>query len=332
VWVKHEGRWSIELINDRGFVVTDFAWSHDGRMAVICYKDGFVLVGSVNGQRFWSHLYELAASVYITSATWTPNDEFIVFALSNGSLMVVDENGIVVNRLSLTPSSNTTPPTTSNPSNPSPSSSSTSSSSSSSPSNPNPQAPLPTSQSSTSAASSASSSSTPPPADFSESIVSLAYNSPKFFIEEFIEAALKRAAAEATATTTATSQSSSSAAPAPTNTSNQPQQQQEANVNANPNPNPNDNAAAAVNNNMSSATADLISLSIINQNRLRFSLNNFYFSNNAALNRSESRLKNKVNNSNYLLACGLRSTGVIYLIRNFDLVDSIVVETKLKGY
>lgn len=328
MWVKHEGRWSIELINDRGFVVTDFAWSHDGRMAVICYKDGFVLVGSVNGQRFWSHLYELAASVYITSATWTPNDEFIVFALSNGSLMVVDENGIVVNRLSLTPSSNTTPPSTSNPSNPPPSSSS----SSSSPSNPNPQAPqpLPTSQSSTSAASSASSSSTPPPADFSESIVSLAYNSPKFFIEEFIEAALKRAAAEATATpTTATNQSSSSAAPPPTNTSNQPQQQQEANVNANPNPNDN---AAAVNNNMSSATADLISLSIINQNRLRFSLNNFYFSNNAALNRSESRLKNKVNNSNYLLACGLRSTGVIYLIRNFDLVDSIVIETKLKGY
>jgi transglutaminase/protease-like cytokinesis protein 3 len=59
VWVKYEGRWSIELINDRGNCVADFAWSHDGRMAVICYQDGFVLVGSVNGQRFWSHLYDL---------------------------------------------------------------------------------------------------------------------------------------------------------------------------------------------------------------------------------------------------------------------------------
>ncbi|KAA0199103.1 hypothetical protein HAZT_HAZT005792 [Hyalella azteca] len=38
VWIKHESRWSIELINDRNTPVTHFSWSHDGRMALICYQ------------------------------------------------------------------------------------------------------------------------------------------------------------------------------------------------------------------------------------------------------------------------------------------------------
>jgi hypothetical protein len=38
VWIKYDGRWSIELINDRSTPVTHFSWSHDGRMALICYK------------------------------------------------------------------------------------------------------------------------------------------------------------------------------------------------------------------------------------------------------------------------------------------------------
>lgn len=38
VWIKYEGRWSIELINDRNTAVTHFCWSHDGRMALICYQ------------------------------------------------------------------------------------------------------------------------------------------------------------------------------------------------------------------------------------------------------------------------------------------------------
>ena len=41
VWIRYEGRWSIELINDRNMPVTHFSWSHDGRMAVIAYQVGF---------------------------------------------------------------------------------------------------------------------------------------------------------------------------------------------------------------------------------------------------------------------------------------------------
>lgn len=100
VWVKYEGRWSIELINDRGNSVSDFAWSHDGKMAAICYQDGFVLVGSVNGQRFWSHLYDLPNTT-ITCATWAPNDVFVLIGLSNGNLMVVDEHGTILTRYQL---------------------------------------------------------------------------------------------------------------------------------------------------------------------------------------------------------------------------------------
>jgi hypothetical protein len=249
--VKYEGRWSIELINDRGLVVTDFTWSHDGRMAVICYKDGFVLVGSVSGQRFWSHLYELSNN-FITTATWTPNDEFIVFGISNGTLMVVDENGTIVSRLTI---NNT------------------------------------------------------------DSIVSLAYNSPKFFIDEFIESARKR----------------------PTSSALQQHQLLP------PPPPPVDNPQDILNNGgchldeptnglLGGGANNLINLSMINQNRLRFSLNNFYFANGNNLNgRNESRLKNKIKNSDYLLACSFKSTGLIYLIRNLEEIDHIVIDTKLKG-
>jgi phenylalanyl-tRNA synthetase beta subunit len=55
------------------FQVTDFAWSHDGRMALICYQDGFVLVGSVAGQRYWSTMLNLENAT-ITCGIWAPND------------------------------------------------------------------------------------------------------------------------------------------------------------------------------------------------------------------------------------------------------------------
>ena len=86
VWIKYEGRWSIELINDRNTRVTDFAWSHDGRMALICYMDGFVLVGSVSGQRYWSSMLNLNGCS-ITCGTWTANNQHVLFGTSNGHIL-----------------------------------------------------------------------------------------------------------------------------------------------------------------------------------------------------------------------------------------------------
>ncbi|XP_013785959.2 tubby-related protein 4-like, partial [Limulus polyphemus] len=97
VWIKFEGRWSIELINDRNTQVTDFAWSHDGRMALICYQDGFVLVGSVAGQRYWSSNLNLDAN--ITCGIWAPDDQQVLFGMSSGQILVTDVHGEMVGQV-----------------------------------------------------------------------------------------------------------------------------------------------------------------------------------------------------------------------------------------
>lgn len=99
VWIKYEGRWSIELINDRNTRVTHFSWSHDGRMALICYQDGFVLVGSVAGQRYWSSMLSLDCT--ITCGIWTPDDQQVYFGTSNGHLVVMDVHGAMVAQVDL---------------------------------------------------------------------------------------------------------------------------------------------------------------------------------------------------------------------------------------
>ncbi|KAF7495761.1 Tubby-related protein 4 [Sarcoptes scabiei] len=100
VWIKYEGRWSIELINDRNTIVIDFAWSHDGRMASICYQDGFVLVGSVTGQRYWSSMLNLS-ECSITCGVWTLNNQYVLFGTSNGHILVISVHGVFITQISL---------------------------------------------------------------------------------------------------------------------------------------------------------------------------------------------------------------------------------------
>ncbi|XP_059166313.1 tubby-related protein 4-like [Physella acuta] len=100
VWIKHEGRWSIELINDRNSQVTDFAWSHDGRMALICYRDGFILVGSVAGQRYWSSMLNLD-NTSITCAVWSPDDQQVMFGTLDGQIIVMSSTGTLVTQVSV---------------------------------------------------------------------------------------------------------------------------------------------------------------------------------------------------------------------------------------
>ncbi|XP_041971017.1 tubby-related protein 4 isoform X2 [Aricia agestis] len=99
VWIKYEGRWSIELINDRSTPVTHFSWSHDGRMALICYQDGFVLVGSVAGQRYWSSMLTLDAR--ITCGCWTPDDSQVYLGTASAQLVVMDVHGAMVSQVQL---------------------------------------------------------------------------------------------------------------------------------------------------------------------------------------------------------------------------------------
>ncbi|CAE1297195.1 Tubby-related protein 4 [Acanthosepion pharaonis] len=98
VWIKHEGRWSVELINDRNSKVTDFAWSHDGRMALICYWDGFVLVGSVAGQRYWSSMLNLD-NASITCGVWSPDDQRVMFGTSDGQIIVMSSTGAMLTQV-----------------------------------------------------------------------------------------------------------------------------------------------------------------------------------------------------------------------------------------
>lgn len=59
--------------------VSDFTWSHDGTQALISYRDGFVLVGSVSGQRHWSS--EINLESQITCGIWTPDDQQVMVLL-----------------------------------------------------------------------------------------------------------------------------------------------------------------------------------------------------------------------------------------------------------
>ncbi|XP_061651625.1 tubby-related protein 4 isoform X1 [Phyllopteryx taeniolatus] len=91
VWIQYEGRWSVELVNDRGAQMSDFTWSHDGTQALIAYRDGFVLVGSVSGQRHWSS--EINLESQITCGIWTPDDQQVLFGTADGQVIVMDCHG-----------------------------------------------------------------------------------------------------------------------------------------------------------------------------------------------------------------------------------------------
>lgn len=68
------------------FKVSDFTWSHDGTQALISYRDGFVLVGSVSGQRHWSS--EINLESQITCGIWTPDDQQVMLLNCHCALLL----------------------------------------------------------------------------------------------------------------------------------------------------------------------------------------------------------------------------------------------------
>ncbi|CAG5121578.1 unnamed protein product [Candidula unifasciata] len=89
-----------QLGGGEGGGVTDFAWSHDGRMALICYKDGFILVGSVAGQRYWSSMLNLE-NTSITCGLWSPDDQQVMFGTLDGQIIVMSSTGLVVTQVTV---------------------------------------------------------------------------------------------------------------------------------------------------------------------------------------------------------------------------------------
>jgi tubby-related protein 4 len=62
-------------------------------------QDGFVLVGSVAGQRYWSSMLNLDAT--ISCGIWTPDDQQVYFGTTQGQIIVMDVHGAMVSQVQL---------------------------------------------------------------------------------------------------------------------------------------------------------------------------------------------------------------------------------------
>ena len=218
--MKEEGGWSSELIADFMMGFSDFAWSHDGRLAVICcHSKSFLLVSSVNYQISSNYLtLNLSDENYtITTATWTPNDLYILLGTSDGNLMVIDENGSIISRHDLK----------------------------------------------------------------NDHILKLAYNCSKFSLNGYSD----------------------------------------------DNCSPKNAASTSSSLNNSNNWYNLCNNRFNNLN-----INSSSSSNNiGSMNSNEVRINSKVNNRNYVFACSFKSNGLIYLLKSYDDIDPIIIDTKLEG-
>lgn len=90
IWCKVNDKFTIQTpFYNRSKSVADFQWSNDGKTALICYTDSFILVGSSSGQRHWHSMLNLE-DYHITCGSWTPNDEQLLLGVSNGNIVLID--------------------------------------------------------------------------------------------------------------------------------------------------------------------------------------------------------------------------------------------------
>jgi len=90
VWINQEGFWVEEMINDRGksFVV-DMKWSPDGSRICICYEDGAVIIGGVEGNRQWGK--DLKHK--LNYVEWSPDGKLLLFGTPDGEVKIYDDQG-----------------------------------------------------------------------------------------------------------------------------------------------------------------------------------------------------------------------------------------------
>ncbi|GET86225.1 intraflagellar transport protein 122B, putative [Leishmania tarentolae] len=87
VWVLHKGMWFEEMVNNRNSSrVVDFAWNPSGTKICITYEDGAVIVGGVDGNRYWGRElpYKLA------KVCWGADGNSILFGTATGEVYVHD--------------------------------------------------------------------------------------------------------------------------------------------------------------------------------------------------------------------------------------------------
>ncbi len=94
VWQLENETWIEEMINNRKqSVVRDMQWTADGNKICICYEDGAVIVGSVEGARLWGRDLDLP----LTLVQWSPDSRHILFGTKDSEVHLFDAEG---NRIS----------------------------------------------------------------------------------------------------------------------------------------------------------------------------------------------------------------------------------------
>lgn len=96
VWMLHRNVWYEEMNNNRNrSVVRDMKWSADCQKICIVYEDGYVIVGTVDGQRLWGK--EIKSQLAFVS--WSPDGKNILFCTLNGEVHVHTLDGEYSHRL-----------------------------------------------------------------------------------------------------------------------------------------------------------------------------------------------------------------------------------------
>eukprot|EP01063_Lacrimia_lanifica_P003469 TRINITY_DN1185_c0_g1_i1.p1 TRINITY_DN1185_c0_g1~~TRINITY_DN1185_c0_g1_i1.p1 ORF type:complete len:1246 (+),score=479.60 TRINITY_DN1185_c0_g1_i1:153-3890(+) len=106
VWMLHNGMWFEEMINNRNkSVVTDLSWTADGQKICICYDDGAVIVGSVDGNRLWGReLHSSGRPLHLTHVQWSPDGKTLLFGTNSGEIHRYDAStGHFISKLTALP-------------------------------------------------------------------------------------------------------------------------------------------------------------------------------------------------------------------------------------
>ena len=104
VWMLYKGMWHEEMINNRNkSVVRDMKWCADGGKICICYEDGAVIVGSVDGNRLWGKELKMK----LLFCEWSPDARQILFVTPQGEVHVYDALGNFITQCPLFSESST---------------------------------------------------------------------------------------------------------------------------------------------------------------------------------------------------------------------------------